>query len=230
MRATLQPAMRGRLVSDIFREIDEELRRDNLLKLWQRYGKYVIALAVVLVVATALVVGWREYRLRQRQAEGVRYAAALDLVPQGKTKDAAAAFAAMAQTATGGPRACWCDSRRRRSKAKSGDRCRRRRDLRPDRRRQRLDAQIYRDLADLAGRATSRSTRTPRRRSARLKPLTDAGNPWHAIGARTDRRRRARSRATRPPARKTYQPLADDLTAPQGVRARAAEMVAALGP
>ena len=55
-------------MSDIFREIDEELRRDNFFKLWQRYGKYVIALAVVAVAITGLVVGWREYQLRQRQA------------------------------------------------------------------------------------------------------------------------------------------------------------------
>ena len=33
-------------VSDIFREIDEELRRDNLLKLWSQYGRYIIAVAV----------------------------------------------------------------------------------------------------------------------------------------------------------------------------------------
>src|SRR5690349_4862887 len=39
---------RGNGMSDIFREIDEELRRDNIAKLWQRYGKYVIGLAVLL--------------------------------------------------------------------------------------------------------------------------------------------------------------------------------------
>ena len=33
-------------MSDIFREIDEELRRDNLLKLWSRYGSYIVAVAV----------------------------------------------------------------------------------------------------------------------------------------------------------------------------------------
>ena len=64
-------------MSDIFQEIDEELRRENLAKLWQRYGKYVFALAVVVVLATGAAVGWREYQSRQRQAEGARYTLAL---------------------------------------------------------------------------------------------------------------------------------------------------------
>ena len=43
-------------MSDIFREIDEELRRDNLLKLWSRYGRYIIAVAVfALLVAGGIV-------------------------------------------------------------------------------------------------------------------------------------------------------------------------------
>ena len=40
-------------MSDIFREIDEELRRDNFAKLWERYGQYLIGLAVLIVLITA---------------------------------------------------------------------------------------------------------------------------------------------------------------------------------
>ena len=43
MVAAPRPGPIGACVSDIFREIDDELRRDNLLKLWSRYGKYIIA-------------------------------------------------------------------------------------------------------------------------------------------------------------------------------------------
>jgi hypothetical protein len=43
-------------VSDIFREIDEEVRREQFMKLWERYGNLLIAACVVLVVAVA---GWR---------------------------------------------------------------------------------------------------------------------------------------------------------------------------
>ena len=47
-------------MSDIFREIDEELRRDNLLKLWSRYGRYVIAVAVLALVIAGAIVAWRD--------------------------------------------------------------------------------------------------------------------------------------------------------------------------
>ena len=47
----------GFALSDIFREIDEELRRDSLAQLWKKYGHYVIGLAVLIVIATAAIVG-----------------------------------------------------------------------------------------------------------------------------------------------------------------------------
>jgi len=46
-------------VSDIFREVDEEVRRDQFKKLWERYGIFFIALAVLFVAAVG---GWRGYQ------------------------------------------------------------------------------------------------------------------------------------------------------------------------
>ena len=43
-------------MSDIIREVDEELRRERMMKLWERYGIYVVAVAVLVVVAVG---GWR---------------------------------------------------------------------------------------------------------------------------------------------------------------------------
>ena len=48
----------ARLVSDIFHEVDEEVRREQLKKLWDRYGNYAVAAAVLLVLAVA---AWRAY-------------------------------------------------------------------------------------------------------------------------------------------------------------------------
>src|SRR5260370_34491756 len=42
-----RPRPTGAFRSDIFREIDGELRRDNLLKLWSRYGRCILAFAGV---------------------------------------------------------------------------------------------------------------------------------------------------------------------------------------
>src|SRR6266705_2429402 len=91
----------GLFVSDIFREIDEELRRDNLLKLWSRYGRYVIAVAVLVLVFAGGIVAWREHQASERRAQGQRYSNALALVRDGKEGDAAKVFALLAREGGG---------------------------------------------------------------------------------------------------------------------------------
>src|SRR6516225_4706535 len=87
----------GRFVSDIFREIDEELRRDNLLKLWSRYGRYVVALAVLVLMVAGGIVAWRDHQLSERRAQSARYASALSLAREGKEAEAAKVFGAISQ-------------------------------------------------------------------------------------------------------------------------------------
>ena len=43
-------------MGDIIREDDEELKQERYEKLWRTYGRYLISLAVVLVLAVA---GWK---------------------------------------------------------------------------------------------------------------------------------------------------------------------------
>ena len=43
-------------MSDIFDEVDEEVRREQFKKLWERYGNLFVALAVLIVAAVG---GWR---------------------------------------------------------------------------------------------------------------------------------------------------------------------------
>ena len=40
-------------MSDIFQEIDEDLRQDKAARLWKAYGKYLIALAIFIILAIA---------------------------------------------------------------------------------------------------------------------------------------------------------------------------------
>lgn len=60
-------------MSDIIREVNEELRREQLLRFWQRYGGYIAAAAFLMVAATA---GWRAYDWyagRQAERTSVRF-------------------------------------------------------------------------------------------------------------------------------------------------------------
>ena len=56
----------------IFQEVDEDLRRERVNALWRAYGKYVIALAVGIVIIVAGRQLWDGYR---EQVEGERSAA-----------------------------------------------------------------------------------------------------------------------------------------------------------
>jgi hypothetical protein len=87
-------------VSDIFREVDEEVRREQLKKLWERYGTYMLAACVLVVVAVG---GWRAYQWQQdkKAAEaGSAFQAALTLAGDGKSQEAEDAFAKLTTTST----------------------------------------------------------------------------------------------------------------------------------
>jgi len=87
-------------MSDIIREVDEELRRERFEKLWQRYGGYVVAAAVLIVLAVAGWRGWEWYAAREAAKSGARFEAALQLVNEGKRFEAEAAFNALAADGT----------------------------------------------------------------------------------------------------------------------------------
>jgi hypothetical protein len=91
-------------VSDIFHEVDEEVRREQLKKLWERYSVYIVSLAILIIAAVA---GWRAYEYyeaKKSAAAGAAFEAAATLAEQGKHAEADAAFAKIAGEAPGGYR------------------------------------------------------------------------------------------------------------------------------
>jgi len=87
-------------VSDIFQEVDEEVRKDQLQKLWERYQNLIVA-GVILILAA--VGGWRgyEYWMAQKSiVAGSAFEAAAILAVQGKHEEADAAFAKVATEGT----------------------------------------------------------------------------------------------------------------------------------
>lgn len=79
-------------MADIFREVDEDLRRHQLLKLWRNYGKLIIVAVVALILAVGAVSAWHAYWNARYEKDSLRFAAALDLAAQKKTAEAAKAF------------------------------------------------------------------------------------------------------------------------------------------
>jgi hypothetical protein len=211
-------------VSDIFQEIDEELRRENFAKLWSRYGSYVFGLAVVIILATAGVVGWRQYQLSERQAEGARYTQALDLARQGKDKDAAEVFAELGRQAGGG-HAILSRFEQAAMKARAGevnDAIAIYGALAAD---TAIDP-IYRDLATLLALQYELKDGNPTSIIERLARLTAPGSPWRPTALELTALAQLKA-GNKDDALATYQRLADDPTAPQGARGRAAEILGA---
>ena len=81
-------------MSELFDEVDEEVRREQLKKLWDRYSIYVIALMVLIVAAVG---GWRGYQYFEAQK-------AAELSDQGKHAEAETAFTELAAKAPSGYR------------------------------------------------------------------------------------------------------------------------------
>ena len=80
-------------MSEIFNEIDEDLRREQLKKLWERYSIFIIAGAILIIAAVG---GWRGYQYLEakKAAEaGAAFEAAITLSEEGKKSEAEAAFA-----------------------------------------------------------------------------------------------------------------------------------------
>lgn len=74
------------------REVNEELRSDQFKTAWQRYGRYVIALAVLIVVGTAGERIWSYWQKSQASASGDRFLVAIDLAKANKPDEALAAL------------------------------------------------------------------------------------------------------------------------------------------
>lgn len=94
----------GTIVADIFHEVDEEVRREQLKKLWDRYSIYLIALAVLIVVGMAAWRGYEYWVAKKAAAAGAEFEAAIALSEQGKQAEAEAAFAKVAAEAPSGYR------------------------------------------------------------------------------------------------------------------------------
>lgn len=75
-------------MSDIFREVDEEIRHERYKKLWDRFGIWLIAVAVFIVIGTAGYRGWLYWQEKQAREAGDIFVQALNLSNDGKYAEA----------------------------------------------------------------------------------------------------------------------------------------------
>jgi hypothetical protein len=213
-------------VSDIFREVDEDIRHERYNKLWKRYRWWLLGTVVALIAAVAVYVIISEQNEAQRREEGLQFAAALGELEAGRAKEAAERFLALAEDTDSGYLAL---ARLRAADAllQAGDRAgavavydRLSGDDRA--------SLLYRELAALLAAESLLDHATPEEVMQRLAPLVSGTGPWRPMAAELTGL--AQIRAGRPEAaRQIFAGLVDDPGAPNGVRARAQELLASLG-
>jgi hypothetical protein len=91
-------------VTDIFHEVDEEVRRERLKKLWERHGNYLVAACVLVVIGVGAWRGYEWWQAKRAAQSGAAFEQAVTLAEAGKHQEAVAAFAELATDGTAGYR------------------------------------------------------------------------------------------------------------------------------
>ena len=210
----------------ILREIDEELRKEQFSKLWMRYGKILIGVAIVIVSSVAGYKAWQSYDVTNRGQQGERFTATIRLASEGNGDAALDALTAFQADASQGYQmlagfqaaALMADGGDGQSAAAAYDK------LAND---NSLDI-IYRDLAILlATIQRMNSDGYSASLTTALASLAADNNPWR-YSARELIAVLAKQSGDTAKARKLFTALTDDATTPQGIRLRARELLAGL--
>ena len=211
-------------MADIFEEVDDDLKEENLKKLWDQYGKFVAALVVLVIVGATAGVGWRDYVKGRQIGYSDEFGRAVELAQAGNKADAASALSRLADDANPGYAmlARFREAAMRRANNEipaaidiyetlAGDES-----IKP----------LYRNLAILMAVMMQAESGNPKALSERLAGLVDGG-PWrHSAGEYLGLL--ALRQGDIAAARKRFQAVADDPQAPAGIRTRTAELLRTL--
>jgi hypothetical protein len=209
-----------------FEEVSEELKQERYLQVWQKYGRYFVALAVVIVLAVAGYRYWQSEQRKERALASERFASGLAFAKTGKEKDAATAFAALAEK---GPKGYAGLARLQEGAQllKSGDRAgavQAFEQLAKDG----SAEPLFRDVATIHWAYAALDSADPAKMIDQLKPLTASDSPWRFMALELTALYAERG-GHRADALEILSGLEKNKDAPQGIRSRAKELLAVLG-
>jgi len=218
-------------VVDIFDEVEEELRAERAQKLLRRYAGLIVGVALLIVGLAAAWQAWQWWQAKQDMAAATQFVSAM-LQADSAGADKAqrqtvlSEFESLAARAPEGYRtlarlraaALKADAGDIQSAAALWDQVASDSSADP----------LLRDLASLLWASHLVDNGDPARVEARLKALATPGNAWRAMAeeqlAVLDMRRGRPEQA-----KAELQKLAQDITAPNGVRVRASALLTRLG-
>lgn len=84
-------------MTDVFREVEEDLRHERLKSLWDRFGIYIIGICFGIVAAVGGMKWWQYHQQQVSEEAGAIYLQAVDLASSGKTDEATKVFDELAE-------------------------------------------------------------------------------------------------------------------------------------
>ncbi len=216
---------------DIFDEVDEELREERMQEFLKKYGGLLFAAALMVIGAVAGWKAWTWYEARRDLNAATQYIAAASRtevagVAGANRTVAAAAFQAAAAGAPQGYRvlallreaALRADSGDLQGASALWDQVAADNSADP----------LLRDLANLTWCLYHADNADPGLLEGRLKPLAASGGTWRSLASEQLALLELRQGQT-DAAKTDLRKLAEDTTAPRGVRGRASALLARMG-
>ena len=208
------------------REVDENLRRDQMADLAKSYGKWIVAAVILFLAAVGGYLYWQNRQQTQAVAESETVAGALDKVAGGNLKAGQADLIPLSDSSNDVTRASALLGRAAIA-------------LRQNDRKSAIDLykqveadgglpQAYRDLATVRRTMTEFDGLNPDEVIARLAPLTEPGKPFFgSAGEMTGMALLAKG--DKAGAGQLFAKIAADKQVPQSIRSRAVQLAGSLG-
>jgi hypothetical protein len=208
------------------REVDENLRRDQMADMAKSYGKWIIAAVILFLAAVGGYLYWQHRQEAQAIAGSEELSVALDKIASGNVKGAQAEMVPLSDSSSDVIRASAILGRAAMA-------------LRQNDRKSAIDLykqvaadgglpQAYRDLATVRGTMTEYDSLKPDEVIARLAPMAQPGNPFFgSAGEMTGMALLAKG--DRNGAGQMFAKLAADKQVPESIRSRAVQIAGSLG-
>jgi hypothetical protein len=211
---------------EFIREVDDELRREQALTIWKRYGRWMIALVVGGLALFGAYLWWQNDRDTKLGVEGEQLSMAIDELSTGKTDAVKPQLDMLAKSQSEGVAvaAKLTNAALLLNKGDNKGAAAAFGAIAAD---TGLD-QPYRDLALVRQTAAEFDTMTPDAVIARLKPLAIKGNPWFGsagemVGISYMRK------GQNDLAGAMFGAVAKDETVPESIRSRVVQLAGILG-
>jgi hypothetical protein len=208
------------------REVDENLRRDQLRDMAKTYGKWIVVAVILLLVAVGGYLYWQSRQQQQASAESEAMSAALDKADSGNVKGAVAELTPIADSSSD-------------VNAASARLARAALALRQNDRKTAIDIyremaadnglpQPYRDVATIRGTMTEYDSLKPDEVISRLSPLAEPGKPFFGSAGELVAMAMI-AKGDRAGAGRLFAKISADPQVPQTIRARAVQIAGSLG-